>query len=714
MGSYLLTETAPPVKERATERIGGGLRPELLHALFVPTRELPGVGPATDRLLARLLGRAEPRLLDLVAHLPVGLVDTRPRPSLAGAVDGDAVTLEVTVLRHRPSVGRRAPSRIEAEAAGGRLDLVFFGARGDVLERRFPPGERRLVHGRLARFRERWQLAHPEIIEPSAGGSSLPVYRLTDGLAQGRLRGILRAALTRLPALPEWLPERRAASWPGWAQALRHAHAPAGPADLEPAAAARQRLAYDELLAGQLALAIVRRRRAAAPGRALVGDGRLRAALLASLPYEPTACQARAMAEIAADLGRPAPMTRLLQGDVGSGKTLVALHAMLQAVEAGAQAALMAPTEVLARQHAATLSGLLSPLGVQLELLTGSEPAARRRQALLRAAEGRVPIVVGTHALFQAGVAFRALGLAVVDEQHRFGVTQRMALLDKGEAADLLLMSATPIPRTLLLAVHGDIAVSSLRTKPPGRQPIATRLVSAERLPELLDGIDRALAGGERVYWICPLIEGSEAADQTAALDRHASLRERFGAVVDLVHGRLPAAEKAEALARFAAGATRLLVATTVVEVGIDVPEAGVMVIEQAERFGLAQLHQLRGRVGRGGSRASCVLLYRPPLSAVARQRLATLRRTEDGFRIAEADLRLRGPGEVLGTRQSGPPRLRFADLLAHADLLEAARADADAALADDPALRSPRGRALQVLLHLFEREEALPLLAAG
>jgi ATP-dependent DNA helicase RecG len=463
-----------------------------------------------------------------------------------------------------------------------------------------------------------------------------------------------------------------------------------------------------------LALALVRRRRAAAPGRPLLGDGHLRAKLLASLPYRPTPCQEQANAEIEADLAAPSPMTRLLQGDVGSGKTLVALAAMLQAVEAGAQAALMAPTEVLARQHAATLTTLLMPLGVQVELLTGSEPAARRRQALLRIAEGRVPIAVGTHALFQAGVAFRALGLAIVDEQHRFGVAQRLALLDKGEAADLLLMSATPIPRTLLLAAYGDVAVSSLRSKPPGRQPIETRLVSTERLAELLQGVERALAGGERIYWICPLIEGSEAVDQTAALERHASLREHFGEAVGLVHGRLPAGEKAQALAAFAKGETRLLVATTVVEVGIDVPEAGIIVIEQAERFGLAQLHQLRGRVGRGGRKASCVLLYHPPLNAAARQRLGTLRRTEDGFRIAEADLELRGPGEVLGTRQSGLPQLRFADLAAHADLLEAARGDAEAVLAQDPGLRSPRGRALQLLLHLFERQEALPLLAAG
>jgi ATP-dependent DNA helicase RecG len=716
MGSNSLAKTESDANGRATEQIGHSPRPEPLFALFAPVQGLPGVGPATVRRLARLLGRAEPRRLDLVAHLPVGLIDPEPLATLAGAAEGDAVTLEVLVLRHHPAGGGRAPSRIDAEAAGLRIELAFFGARGDTLERRFPVGERRLVHGRLGRFRERWQLTHPELVEPAADGTSVPIYRLSEGLTQGGLRRIVRGALDRLPPLPEWLePEAVAArARPAWNDALRAVHAPATARDLEPTAPARQRLAYDELLAGQLALAITRRRRSAAPGRPLAGDAHLRTRLLASLPYALTVCQERAIAEIGADLAAPAPMTRLLQGDVGSGKTLVALAAMLQAVEAGAQAALMAPTEVLARQHATTLTALLTPLGIEVELLTGSEPAPRRRQALLRIAEGRVPIAVGTHALFQAGVAFRALGLAVVDEQHRFGVAQRLALLDKGEAADLLLMSATPIPRTLLLAVHGDVAVSSLRTKPPGRQPIETRLVSTERMDELLDGIERALASGERAYWICPLVEGSEAVDQTAALERHASLRERFGATVDVVHGRLPAPEKAAAIASFAAGRTRLLVATTVIEVGIDVPEAGIIVIEQAERFGLAQLHQLRGRVGRGGQKARCVLLYRPPLGATARQRLTTLRRTEDGFRIAEADLTLRGPGEVLGTRQSGLPQLRFADLMAHADLLEEARADAEAMLAHDPGLRSPRGRALQVLMHLFERQEALPLLAAG
>jgi ATP-dependent DNA helicase RecG len=701
------------LKERAPAR---ELRPEALFPLFAPVRGLPGVGPATERLLARLFDRPVPRRLDLATHLPVGLVDPSPLPSLAGCREGDAATLEVLVRRFRPGHGPKAPARVEGEAAGMPVDLAFFTRWGDALERKFQAGSRVLVHGRLGRFRDRWQMTHPEVLDPAKGGGAVPVYRLTEGLTQGRVRAAVRAALDKLPALPEWLdPGRLAGSrWPAWAEAVRALHEPLAEADLEPDTPARQRLAYDELLAGQLALAMVRRHRAGEPGRSLPGDGSLRARLVAALPFALTADQEAAFAEIARDLAAPAPMTRLLHGDVGSGKTLVALLAMLQAVESGAQAALMAPTEVLARQHAATLGALLLPLGLDVELLTGSEPPARRRQAVARLAEGRSRIAVGTHALFQPGVAFRALGLAVVDEQHRFGVAQRLALLAKGDATDLLLMSATPIPRTLLLAGYGDVTVSALREKPAGRKPVDTRVVRGDRLDELFGAVARAVDAGERIFWICPLIEGTEATDEAAALERFEDLRALFGGRVGLVHGRLAGPDKKAAVDAFARGETRLLVATTVIEVGVDVPEAGIIVVEQAERFGLAQLHQLRGRVGRGDKPAACVLVYKPPLGPIAHQRLKILRETDDGFRIAEEDLRLRGPGEALGTRQSGLPATRFADLAAHGELLEAAREDAEDALAADPALRGERGRALRVLLHLFERQDALPLLAAG
>ncbi len=407
-------------------------------------------------------------------------------------------------------------------------------------------------------------------------------------------------------------------------------------------------------------------------------------------------------------------MIRLLQGDVGSGKTIVALIAMADVVEAGRQAALMAPTEILARQHFERMRPLAAAAGLRVALMTGRDKAAERRQGLAALAAGEIDIVVGTHALFQESVAFRDLGFAVVDEQHRFGVHQRLALAGKGEAVDLLVMTATPIPRTLVLAYFGDMDVSALTEKPPGRMPIDTRAIPLERLDEVVAAIGRAIAGGARAYWICPLVEESEALDVAAAEERAAALRQIFGDAVGLVHGRMKGPEKDAAMERFQRGETKALVATTVVEVGVDVPEATIMVIEHAERFGLAQLHQLRGRVGRGAGRSSCLMLYKGPLGEAARARLEIVRETEDGFRIAEEDLRLRGEGDVLGARQAGAPGFRLARLEIHGALLAIARAQAQAALAKGDRLRGEENRGLRLLLYLFERDEAVRLLEAG
>mgnify|MGYP001417924112 CR=1 FL=1 len=691
----------------------------MLDALFAPATTLSGVGAATATAVGRLLGVAAPRCFDLLSHLPSAIIDPTPVTVLSDTDLGRALTLRVEIAPQQPPPPRGGPRphRVLALAAGAPCDLVFFGAGGEHLARRFAPGGTALVHGRLARFAERWQIAHPVLLSENAADlGPIPLYPLVRGLGQTRLRALLARALSRLPELPEWLPAARlrAAGWPSWAEALRALHAPSSAADLEPGCAARRRLACDELLAGQLALGLMREARARHDGRPLLGDGRLRARLIRALPFALTPCQQRAIAEIADDLARPAPMLRLLQGDVGSGKTLVAAASMLQAIEAGAQAALMAPTEVLARQHATTLDRLLAPLGVATALLTGGQPAARRRAALESLAAGATSVAIGTQALLEAGVAFRDLGLVVIDEQHRFGVGQRLDLVVKGAAVDVLLMTATPIPRSLLLAVYGDLITSQLVSKPPGRTPIVTRAVPNARLEQVLAAIERALARDERIYWICPLVAPGEADPAIAAEERHRQLVERFGDRVGLVHGRMNGASKTTALGRFASGAVRLLVATTVVEVGLDVPEATVIVIEHAERYGLAQLHQLRGRVGRGPRASSCLLLYEPPLTDTARARLDALRRTDDGFEIAEADLRLRGPGEVLGVRQSGLPAFRFVDLAHHADLLPAARAIADEALARDPGLRRAASEPLRVLLHLFERQDAVRLLAAG
>ncbi len=566
-------------------------------------------------------------------------------------------------------------------------------------------------------------MPHPDHVANIESGTSAlplhePVYPLTAGLTNTTLRKAIAEALAHLPALPEWADAAFVGknAWPTFAEALARQHAPESDADLLPSAPARARLAYDELLANQLALAVIRARLKRRAGRKLAGTGKLRKAILAALPFKLTGAQNRALGEIDADLASHHRMLRLLQGDVGSGKTVVALLAMATAVEAGAQAALMAPTELLARQHLSTISGFGAAAGLRIALLTGRERGRERTETVAALKDGRIDILIGTHALFQEHVLFKDLGLVVIDEQHRFGVHQRLALQGKGEGggAELLVMTATPIPRTLLLTSYGDMDVSRLDEKPPGRKPIATRIVPLERLDEVIEGIERAMAAGAQIYWVCPLVAESEVLDIAAAEERYAELRARFGERVGLVHGKLAGKDKDRMMAAFASGALSILVSTTVIEVGVDVPNASIMIIDHAERFGLAQLHQLRGRVGRGAKELSCILLYRQPLSEAARERLNVMRSTEDGFVIAEEDLRLRGGGEVLGTRQSGVPLFRIASLPEHEALLQAARDEARLKLARDPELKGQDAETLKLLLYLFERDDAIKLMRAG
>ena len=700
------------------------MRPTLLNPLFASLASLPGVGPKLEKLYRRLFGRENeaPRLVDLIFHLPTGTVDRRARPKLSEVVPGTIVTVEVTIDRHRPPPpGRsRAPYLIYASDETNDIILTYFNARRDYLERLLPVGERRYVSGTTALYDGHLQMVHPDRVVDEAGFKQLPlvepVYPLTEGLGANSVRKAVDGALAKLPQLPEWqdaawLAARR---WPAFADALRTLHRPAVPDDVRPEGAAWSRLAFDEFLAGQLALALVRAHARRLGGHRNVGDGAKRARIGDALPYSLTSSQRRAVGEIVADLGKPQRMLRLLQGDVGAGKTVVALLAVAAVIEAGRQAALMAPTEVLARQHLKTIAPLAEAAGIHVAILTGRERGREREDMLERLANGELDLILGTHALFQEGVVFKDLALAVVDEQHRFGVHQRLALARKGEAVDVLVLTATPIPRTLVLTYFGDMDVSALREKPAGRQKVDTRTLPLERLNEVIEAVARALKDGRRVYWVCPLVEEAESVDLAATEERHAELKRRFGAKVDLVHGRMRGPDKDRAMARFAAGETRLLVATTVIEVGVDVPEASVMVIEHAERFGLAQLHQLRGRIGRGAERSTCLLLYKGPLGDTAKARLAVMRDTDDGFRIAEEDLRLRGEGDVLGTRQSGMPGFRVARLDLHGKLLTAARDDAALILSRDPKLASPRGEALRHLLYLFARDEAIRLPAAG
>ncbi|CAK0754538.1 ATP-dependent DNA helicase RecG [Azospirillaceae bacterium] len=663
---------------------------------------------------------AGPHVVDLLWHLPSGLIDRRFSPKIAEAPNGRIVTLTVTVDSHVPPVQNGRPYRVRCVDGTGLLELVFFHAREDYLSRILPIGAQMVVSGKIDRFYDTPQMPHPDWILPVEDRAELelmePVYPLTAGMPPKTLRRAIRQAVKIAPVLPEWLDAAlvRQRGWPDWRSAVVSVHDPNDPAGLEPSDSARQRLAYDEILASQIALALVRTQQRRVSGRSLNGDGRLRRALEAILSYRLTNAQRRSVDEIIADMASDQRMLRLLQGDVGSGKTIVALLAMLNAVECGFQAALMVPTEILARQHLETVTALTASLGVEVAMLTGRDKGKTRAARLERLAAGEIALLVGTHAIFQDDVVFQDLGLVVIDEQHRFGVDQRLRLSGKGASADILVMTATPIPRTLTLTIYGDMSQSRLDEKPPGRKPVTTLAMPVERIEEVVGAVARKLAQGARVYWVCPLVDESMMVDLAAATERYALLREYFGDCVGLVHGRMRTSDKDAVMAAFVEGKVTVLVATTVIEVGVNVPEATIMVIEHAERFGLAQLHQLRGRIGRGVEASSCLLLYARPLSETARARIKIMKESEDGFLIAEEDLKLRGAGDLLGTRQSGLPGFRLADLTQHDVLLEMAQDDARLILNRDPDLMSERGDALRILLYLFERDSAIRYLQSG
>jgi ATP-dependent DNA helicase RecG len=704
------------------------MRPDDLTPLFAPVETLKGIGPRLAVLMKKALrlppGVREPRVLDLLWHLPTGVVDRRAEPTVADAVPGTIVTLKVRVLKHKvpPRGNAKVPYKVSTEDETGRLDLVFFRAEPSFVERQLPVGEIRYVSGRAERYGDTLQMAHPDYIVTEEKRAELPllepVYPLTAGLTAKVALKAARQAVDRVPPLAEWQDAAwvTARGWGGFADAVRRLHVPEDAADVSPASLAWQRLAFDELLANQLALGIVRQNFKAQRGRPVQGDGRIRARIIKALPFALTNSQRKAIDDIARDMAAPSRMLRLLQGDVGSGKTVVALMAMAIAAEAGAQAALMAPTEVLARQHLETIAPLAESAGLRIGLLTGREKGKPREHLLDALKAGEIDLLIGTHALFQDDVVFRDLAFAVIDEQHRFGVHQRLALQMKGGdgGANMLVMTATPIPRTLLMTHYGDLDVSKLTEKPAGRKPIVTKAVPTEAMEKLIDRIRLQLQEGAQVYWVCPLIESSDVSELAAAEERHAHLKQLFGETVGLLHGGMSAPAKDATMAAFAKNELRILVATTVIEVGVNVPNANIMVIEHAERFGLAQLHQLRGRVGRGSRESFCMLLYAQPLGETAKERLAMMEATEDGFEIAEKDLELRGGGEVLGARQSGMPEFRVADVPGFSMLLAAARDDAKLILERDPSLTSPRGRALRTLLYLFECDEAVRLFRAA
>jgi ATP-dependent DNA helicase RecG len=701
------------------------MRPAILDPLFASVSSLPGVGPKVAEMIARVTGREEPddcRVIDLIFHAPYSLIDRRNRPGIALAPQGTIVTIEGRVDRHQPPPrGTNQPYRVFLHDETGELALTFFRAKGDWLMKSLPIDEQVMVSGKVDWFNGRASMVHPDFMMKASEAENMPlveaVYPLTAGLSPKTLRKAIEGAVARLPEMPEWadahLTSRQ--SFPSVAEAFRQLHDPRDAADIDPQAPARRRLAYDEFLAGQVSLSLVRQKVRKAPGQPIRVKGELAKKIVSALPFSLTQSQQAAVADITKDMAGEERMLRLLQGDVGAGKTLVALLSMAAAIEAGGQAVLMAPTEILSRQHFATISKLAGAAGVTVEVLTGRTKGRERDQIIERIASGEAQIIIGTHALFQDAINYHNLMLAVVDEQHRFGVHQRLRLTAKGISPHMLVMTATPIPRTLVLAAFGDMDVSKLTEKPAGRKPIQTVTIPTERLGDVVGRLRSAIADGKKAYWICPLVEESDVSELMSAEERFSVLAGELGkANVGLIHGRMSGPEKDAVMAAFKNGEVRLLVATTVVEVGVDVPDATIMVIEHAERFGLAQLHQLRGRVGRGSEASTCILLYKGPLSETGHARLSILRDSEDGFLIAEEDLKLRGEGELLGTRQSGTPGFRIASLEAHADLLEIARKDAAYLLERDSELTSERGEAVRTLLYLHRRDEAIRFLRAG
>lgn len=702
------------------------MRPNHLNPYFASLQSIKGVGPKMAQTFARLLRGdvlLDARHIDLLMHMPHSLIDRSLQVDLASAPEGAIVTVKVTIDKHLPPPrgNRRVPYRVLAHDESDSLTLTYFHAKGGYLENQMPVGELRYVSGRMERFNGEPQITHPDHVVSEADFAVMPllepVYPLSAGLSGKVVGKTVRACLEDMPVLPEWQDKAWLESnhWPNFNEAIERVHNPLQVSDLEPDARARMRLAFDECLASQLALSLVRKFVKKESGIARRWSGNLKGSLIDALPFSLTGSQVSSIEDIEADLTSGDRMLRLVQGDVGSGKTMVALISAANVIESGSQAAMMAPTDLLARQHFQSVRALCEDVGIRVAVLTGKDSAATKRDTLSALKNGDIDFLIGTHALFQSSVEFADLGLAIVDEQHRFGVHQRLMLSSKGQATDLLVMTATPIPRTLVLTHYGDMDVSLLTEKPAGRKPIETRSMSMDRLGELVSRLDQALAKGAKCYWVCPLVEESEVLDDiTAAEDRFESLKPVFGDKVELIHGRMTSDQKRVAMDHFKDGDAQVLVATTVIEVGVDVPEATIIVIEHAERFGLAQLHQLRGRVGRGDKASSCILLFKGPLGEVSKARLSIMRETEDGFRIAEEDLRLRGEGDLLGTKQSGMPGFRVANMEFHAELMEAARDDARMIVEADPELEGPRGSALRDLLYLFGRDEAIRLLKAG
>ena len=681
------------------------MRPKLLAPLFVPVENFNGIGPKLSSWIKNLCG---PYALDVLWHMPTGinhrpLLKTKPILPQLG-------TLFLEITAHKVPRSRKLPCVISGTSTLGIVEIVFFHYHPSLLAKKLAIGKKVWISGKFSYEQDTIKVSHPDYIEDDL--SKIPqnevIYPLKAGANGKVIRKIIEQIIPILPNLPEEIDPiiLKQHGWPSWQQAVKIMHSPQTQEDLALQQLARQRLAFDELLSNQIALHLTRRHNHQKPGQSLPFKNQINL----NLPFDLTSAQKKCLQEIRNDLASNECMIRLLQGDVGSGKTVVALLAALQAIENNTQTAFLAPTDILARQHFEKIKNLCQTLPIEIQLLTSHEKGKKRQEILSDLTQGRIDLLIGTHAILEQNVTFKKLSFAIIDEQHRFGVKQRLSLANKEQGTNLLFMTATPIPRTLALTAYGDMDISVLNEKPKGRQPIDTRVIPLSQVETI---ISRLKSLSSQIYWVCPLVEESEESDLMAAQKRFQNLQKIYGEKVGLIHGKMKPEEKKQAMDRFISGDTKILVSTTVIEVGVDVPSAATMIVEHAERFGLASLHQLRGRVGRGQDKAICLLLH-GRLSETGHKRLKILRDFDDGFKIAEADLHLRGAGEILGLRQSGLPLFHMANIEEHTDLLTLANQQAQKILTQDPYLTTPHGQAVKNMLYLFQKDTVINLLNAG
>ena len=685
------------------------MRPKILYKLFSNIISLKGIGPKNAKVIERLCGKY---VIDLLFHKPSTYIDRRNSPKIVDLEEGKIATIIVTIDSHSPSFNKRMPYRINCSDDTGAISIVYFNLRGPYLKKIFPVGRQKVISGKFEKFNENFQITHPQHVVDLENLDNVKkiecIYPLTAGLTSKTIQKSINSALINLDPLPEWIPDDKIKgnNWPNWNEAIKKIHNPVNTSD-SVNSLFLERLVFDELLAQQLTIRLIKNKISHTQGVPIKRKNKLIKQLEENLDFSLTNDQLKTIDEISRDQSKPNKMLRLLQGDVGSGKTIVALFAMMQCLENEKRSILMAPTEILAEQHFNTIAKIIDSMDLTCSLITSSTKESHNFKA---------DILIGTHALFQEKVSFDNIGLVVIDEQHKFGVHQRILLNEKaGNECDVLLMTATPIPRTLELAAYGDTDISKIMEKPKNRKEINTKSINITKVEDLKESLNKIISKGEKIYWVCPLVDESEKLQLQSVNERLKDLRSYYSDYsVEIVHGQMQQEDKNSVMQKFKSGKVNILVATSVIEVGIDDPDATVIIIENAERFGLSQLHQLRGRVGRGEKTSTCILLFNGPLTENAKRRIKIMKETNDGFKIAEEDLDIRGAGEILGSKQSGVPNFKLSNLDKHKHLLEEARETAIKTIKDDPQLKSPLGKAQRVLLHLFRNDVAIDYLKTG